>query len=138
MKIKTVKMIGGDSKETAMSFEVITENNKAFFVINKEGARYRKEVLNFKGIFQHEFITDELVKRKIKEVKQHAFVKITEKYPEYRQLNIMRTYAKTSTEYKEMDGFINGVRKKSDEIEKELQSMNPEELENVNIEELFR
>lgn len=68
---------------------------------------------------------EELKEEKLQELKQKANNYILNKYPYYKQLNVIRNG--TMEELAEMSSFIDGVRDKVNQLELDINSSNTEE-----------
>lgn len=76
-----VKCIGGQTKDTASSFEVLTAETGSCFVSNSEGAKWRDEVLAWDGTIEPEFSDDALLQNtKDSAIAQAKLHRDTEQY----------------------------------------------------------
>ena len=139
---KFIKYIGEVKEFHYISCDSEVELNKEFELVEIENISQEiSQSTKFSDIEKYKLgiiSLDPIKKSKISEIKQESGNLINNKYPPYKQFNIMRDEAKTSIKYKEMQEFINNVRIKSDELETKINEMiDIEELSNFNLKNEF-
>lgn len=110
MKIQTVKIQGqGYLLNGTMSVPGNADGNIEYELI--------KQWLSKGNIPEPEFTDAELDAKRIQAIKSKASELITSKYPDYKQLNIMRT---GGAELETMSAYIDSIRKISNKAEQDI------------------
>ena len=109
MEIQTVKISGQDYLlNGTMSVPGNAPGNKEYELI--------KQWLSDGNTPEPEFTEKEIEAQRIQAIKSKASELITSKYPDYKQLNIMRT---GGAELEAMSAYIDSIREKSNKAEQD-------------------